>query len=263
MQLDLFDKGVLVTGGNRGIGRQVALDFAVEGARVAICGRDVRLLRQTSIEIEALGATALPIEVDLNSEYGCKHAIDEAAQSLGRLDILVNNASNRVAEGDVLSLPNDQLMQRLLEKTAIAIRCSRAAIPYMRSRGGRIVCIGGITARISLSHGAAQGLGNAALANFVKHLSDEVAKHDILVNIVHPGLVRTERFRQRVENEARATGESLQETERQILSNIPIGRPVEPHDVASVVLFLSSSKAGAITGQAIAVDGGMARSIVY
>ena len=263
MDLKLKSKAVLVTGGSRGIGREIALAFAREGADVAICARNEEKLAQTGNELRALGGRAQTIAADLFNAEDCQRVIDETAQAFGRLDVLVNNASTNVG-GSLLTAKDDVLMERIMGKTLAAMRCARAAIPHLRrTGGGRIINIGGLAARNPGNTSLPSGLGNAAVSNFSKHLSDEVAADQILVNVVHPTFCKTDRHPGRVAARARERGISEAESEASFAAMFPIGRVIEPADVASLVLFLASPHAGAITGQSIAVDGGRSRSVSY
>ena len=263
MDLELQGKAVLVTGGSRGIGRHIALAFAGEGADVAICARNEEKLSQTGRELSALGGRTRIIVADLFQETDCRRAVDQTLQAFGRLDVLVNNAST-IVSGSLLTAGDDVLMERLMGKTLSAMRCARAAIPQLRQTGGgRLICIGGLAARNPGKTSLPSGLGNAALANFVKHLSDEVAADGILVNVVHPSFCKTDRFPARVAARSQERGISAAEAEASFAAMFPIGRIVEPADIAPLVLFLASPHASAITGQSIAVDGGISRSVSY
>jgi len=274
MDLKLQGTAVLVTGGSQGIGLAIARGFAGEGARVAICARDRGRLDAAATEIRGIGAECLAIAADLLDADACRRVVDDTAAAFGRLDVLVNNASTSVdrTPRSLEDASDAQLLERVMGKTMVAIRCSRAALPHLRRAShGRIVCIGGTAARSvfrtgelpSMGSGLPQGLGNSALANFAKHLAEEVASEGILVNIVHPHTTRTGRHPGRIARRAQALGVTPAEAEVAIAAQFPIGRVVEPEDIVPLVLLLSSPLAGAITGQSITIDGGALRSIAY
>jgi NAD(P)-dependent dehydrogenase (short-subunit alcohol dehydrogenase family) len=216
----------------------------------------------------------VPIAADLFRAEDCHRVVEEAAKAFGRLDVLINNASTSVDKTprSLEDATDNQVMERFLGKTMASIRCARAAIPHMRrAGGGRIVSIGGTAARAvlrpgetpSFGSGLPQGLGNSALANFSKHLSEEVARDGILVNVVHPHLTRTSRHPERIAKWAEALGIGEAEAEARLARQIPIGRIVEPADLTPIVLLLASRISGAITGQAITVDGGALGMVSY
>lgn len=274
MDLKLNGQAVLVTGGSRGIGRDIALGFARERALVAICGRDQKQLESTKAEIEALGAACHTIAADLGKPEECQRVVDDTARHFGRLDTLINNASTSVDKTprSLEDATEAQLLERIHGKTMVAIRCSRAALGYMRrGGGGRIVMIGGMSARtvvrgeeaMSPGSGLPQGLGNASLANFAKYLAEEAAPDRILVNIVHPHFTHTGRYPARLAQYAKSRGLSEDVAEARLISHMPIGRFVYPSDITPIVLLLGSPLAGAITGQSVAVDGGAGRAVAY
>ena len=263
IDLQLSERTVLVTGGNRGIGLAIALAFAGEGANVAICGRDQSALHAASEAIEARGARALAITADLFDADACTQAVADCVDTFGSLDVLVNNASTNVG-GQLEQLADDKLMERVMGKTLASMRLCRAALPHLRRAGrGRIICIGGTSARNAGASSLPSGLGNSSLANFVKHFSNDVGPDGITVNIVHPPFTKTDRYPDRLAVRARQLGVSLAEAEASFAAEFPIGRIVEPSDIAPLVLFLASPHAAAITGQAIAVDGGATPYVAY
>ena len=263
MNLDLKGKSVLVTGGNRGIGLAIAQAFAEEGANVAICGRDKAALAAAEARIAAKGVKARAVAVDLFTAAGCSGAVAAAVDAFGGLDVLVNNASTSVS-GNLETLDDDGLMERLNGKTLAYMRCCRAALPHLRkSRRGRIVCIGGTAARHAERTALPSALGNSALVAFVKQLSGMVAPDGITANVVHPPFTKTDRYPARRAARAKQLGVSEEEAEASFAAQFPIGRIVEPSDIAPMVLFLASPHAAAVTGQSIAVDGGSTPGIHY
>jgi len=274
MDLGLTDAVVLVTGGNRGVGRAIAIAFAREGAKVAICGRDPASLAQTRSDIVALGAECLALQADLADANACVDVVERTAAAFGTLTVLVNNASMSADKipPRFTEMSDEQAMARINGKLVLAMRCSRAVISHMQRAGhGRIIHIGGSSARNVFrggelpgnSSGLPQGLGNAAVASFSKYLAEEMIGNNILVNVVHPHIVRTDRHPARVAARARELGVSDAEAEKAIGAQIPLGRVIEVDEVAPLVVFLASRFASAITGQSIAVDGGVSRTILF
>ena len=263
IDLELKDRSVLVTGGNRGIGLAIALAFAGEGASVAICGRHRDTLATGKAAIEDRGARAAAIEADLFTAEGCERAVSAAVEAFGALDVLVNNASTTVG-GRLEELSDESLVERFMGKTLASMRISRTALPYLRrSDQGRVICIGGTSARIAYDASLPQGLGNAALANFAKNFSNDVAPDGITVNVIHPSFTKSDRYPARLEERARQRGISLEAAEASFIEQFPIGRLVEPGDISPLVLFLASPHASALTGQTIAIDGGATASVIY
>src|SRR5258705_4681635 len=150
MDLELEGKVFLITGGSRGIGQQIAIDAAAEGARVAICGRNRTALTQAAEKLRASGAEVVAISTDLSQPGSPARLVERTVKALGRIDVLVNNASADVAHVPALSAGggDEDLLSRISGKLIPAIRCSRAAIGHMRRAGGcRIIMICGTAAR--------------------------------------------------------------------------------------------------------------------
>ena len=263
MDLGLKGKAVLVTGGNRGVGLGIALAFAGEGANVAVCGRDKAALAEAEAKIAAKGVKAKAVAVDLFTAEGCKGAVQAAVDAFGGLDVLVNNASTAVS-GNIETLDDEGLMERLQGKTLAYMRCCRAALPHLRKSGrGRVICIGGTAARNAGASALPSALGNSSIIAFVKQFSGTVAAQGITANTVHPPFTKTDRYPKRLAARAKELGVSEEKAEASFVKQFPIGRLVEPSDIAPLVLFLASPHAAAITGQSIAVDGGSTPGVYY
>ena len=174
-------------------------------------------------------------------------------QALGEIDILVNNAVNSTS-GRASELSDEAWLNHINTKIMGYIRCAREVVPSMRSKGGgRIINIGGMGARNANATNPGSGVTNSGISNFTKALADDVAADGTRTQR-QMGLIEERAARERV-----TPAEIMQRT----VANIPIGRMVEPEDIANLVVFLSSNQASAITGQTIGVDGGAGRGVYY
>lgn len=264
METGINGKVALVTGGSMGIGRATARTLAKEGAKVAICARGLDALKQTAREIQdETGSTIIPIRADVTSNEDIKMLVWSTVSELGNIDILVNNAVNSVS-GRASELPDEAWLNHIHTKVMGYIRCAREVVPSMRQKGGgRIINIAGMAARNASATNASSGVTNSGISNFTKTLADDVAADNILVNCIHPGSTLTPRQVQLMEERAQRDSITMDEVMQRTVANIPIGRMVEPEDIANLIVFLTSDLASAITGQTIAVDGGVGRGVVY
>ena len=264
MELGLKDKVAIVTGGSMGIGKATAMALAREGAAVAVCARREGPLQEAAREIEdATGSRVLPVRADVTAPDDLANLVASTVAEFGGVDILVSNAVNAIS-GSVLNLPEEAWRNHIDVKLMAFVRLSREVVPHMRARGGgRIVVIGGGALRTAGATGASNAVTNAGVAAVTKNLSEEVAVDGVLVNCVHPGPVRTPRLQQLQQERADMLGVTAEEVEAMSAKAVPIGRALEPEEIASVVAFLCSEAASAVTGQSIGVDGGASRAITY
>ncbi len=263
MDFQLKDKVALVTGGSRGIGRAMALMLADQGMHVAICGRTQESLDQTVADIRTKGVEAWGFQTDVSRLEDVERFVADAADSAGRVDVLVNNAvTSTSAPFDELT--DDQFRYHIDVKLMAYIRIARLVLPHMeKQNGGRIVNIGGMTARIVAPLRMTNGVANAGVANFTKQFAGYAARHNITVNCVHPGFTATERVTQIFEREAKETDTEIDAVIAKRTGDIPLGKLIQPEDIASAVLFFCSPMANMVTGQCIAVDGGSGQAVIY
>ena len=265
MELGLRDKVVIVTGATRGIGQDIALGFAEEGARVAICARTQKDLDATSREIsQATGATVIGVSVDLSKRGEPERLVSTVVEKLGRLDVLVNSAG--VAPGgNIEELSDDDWERGIQLKLLGLIRCTRAAIPVMRRQGGgRIVNVVGNDGVKCAYWEIVPAVCCAAEQIFTATMAEEYGPEGIYVNSVNPGPVETGLMRGLFENVARRRGLTVDEVVAAHVDSIPLnlGRIARPREVTDVVMFLASERASFVNGVSVNIDGGQMKPLL-
>ncbi len=241
-------EAALITGASRGIGRAIAVEFAKNGADVAIVGRDRAALEETAGYCAAAraGALAHPIVADVTDRAAVEAAVEETMERFGRIDAAVANAGQ--SEDALLLRLKEEVLDRLIAvnlKSAFALVAS-VAKPMMRQRGGTIVLVSSIVGLSGNAGQAAYAATKAGLIGLCKSAAKELGSRNIRVNAVAPGLIET------------AMTEKMPDAGRELLiKQAALGRPGTPEDVSGVVVFLCSRAAGYITGQTIVVDGGV------
>ena len=242
---ELAGKRALVTGASRGIGAAIALALADKGADVVITyERSVDRAAEVVRAIEGKGRKALAIQADSADPAAVKRSVDKAAEALGGLDILVNNAAIVLYDA-IADVSVDHIDTLLDVNVRSPVLASQAAIPYLKV-GGRIITIGSVGAeRIVGDTGTVYYMTKSALHSFTRGLARELGSRDITVNLVQPGSTNTDM------NPANGDFADFQR------ALIPLGRYGEPQDVAAAVAFLASPAARHITGTILTVDGGL------
>jgi 3-oxoacyl-[acyl-carrier protein] reductase len=264
MDLGLKGKVAIITGGTKGIGLCVAEGLAAEGTQLSICARNEATLMNVGKEIEKrYGIAVLPVRADVSKIEDLKALVKKTVERFGRLDILINNAGEAPRGPGAISEEGWQI--HVEQYLFSVIRLSREALPHMiAQKAGRIINISSV-AGIRPNSVSPIAVTKAAVNNFSEGLAREVAKYNILVNSVCPGLVWTERLGAPgsiMEDIGRLMGLPKEEaTKKYIAQNIPLGRFIQPREVSDVVVFLVSDKASGITGATISVDGGAGRAM--
>jgi NAD(P)-dependent dehydrogenase (short-subunit alcohol dehydrogenase family) len=260
MDLELTGKRAVVAGASRGIGLAVAHGLVAEGVQVALIGRDRERLERAAAELR--GASSRPSVLPVVCDTGSDEAIAAMAQTvtgeLGGVDILVNCA----AKVNVGPMRDMDLDEHLNVKLKGYLRCARAFAPAMAERGwGRIINVSGLAARQTGS--VVGSVRNVAVAAMTKNLADEYGAQGVNVTVVHPAMTRTERTSDTLAAMAAARDCTPGEVEAAIAEGITIGRMVTAQEVASVIVFLASPRSVSITGDPVAVGGGVRGAIHY
>jgi NAD(P)-dependent dehydrogenase (short-subunit alcohol dehydrogenase family) len=246
MQIGLKGKRAVVTGGSRGIGRSIALAFAEAGAAVSICARGQGALDKTSAEIAAGGAKVHAGACDIADRNAIATYIAAAADSLGGIDILVNNASGFGASDDEAGWAKG-----IQVDVMATVRASHASIPFMeKAGGGAILNISSISGYRASARTAPYAAVKAALFNYTMSQALMLASKNIRVNAIAPGSIE---FPGGMWEQRKTSDPKLYNA---ILRSIPWGRLGTPEEVANVALFLCSDAASWVTGQTLSVDGG-------
>lgn len=262
MELNLRGKVALVTGASKGIGKAIAETLAAEGANLAICARGQALLEEVATSIhQQTDVQVFPVSRDLSTLEGVRTLAQETVSRFGTVDILINNAG-AIRAGSLLAKPDEDWQVDWSLKVFGYIRLVREIFPVMQAQGGgRILNIIGTAGRQPNAGYLAGGGANAALMNMTKALADEGAPHNISVNAINPGPIRTERWDSLMATQAAERQVTPQEMEAIWMHDNPFKRAGEPHEVASLAVFLASDRASYINGVIIPVDGGATRCI--
>lgn len=249
------DVHAFVTGGGRGIGAAIASALAEAGARVTIGGRDEESLAAHVDAIREAGGRAASVRLDVADESSVEAAFESAVAESGDVGILVNNAG-MAPGGGVAGVSVETWRRTLTVNLTGAFLCSRRVLPAMLERGrGRIVNIASIAGLRGVPHIAAYCASKHGLIGLTRSLALEVAKRGITVNAVCPGYTETEMAERAVDAVMKGMGRSREEAEQRIARVSPLGRLLDPDEVAATVVWLCSDDAAAITGQSIVLGG--------
>lgn len=261
MDLGINGKAAIVTGGTSGIGLAIARRLLAEGAKVFITGRDKEKLTQSIAELSGAGVVS-GVTARIEKSADVARVVEEAVKWAGRLDIVVSNAGTHL-RGSLDELTTEQVDTHFRTKVLGAWELARHAVPHMRRQGaGRFIVIIGQAGKVPGRNVLASAVVNAAQHAFVKSLSDDLGRYNILVNAVCPSRISSPLTSDLQIDDERYIGRSLEQQRSSWGATVPLGRWGKPEDIADAVAFMASDRAAYICGANIDVDGGHQRMIV-
>jgi len=244
-ELDFKGRTAIVTGGAQGIGHAIVKRLAASGASVRVWDRDARLLQQS---VTALGGRVSGEAVDVTDPTAVERAADSAAQSLGRIDVLVNNAGIAGANAPTVDYPIDEWERVMRTNLTSQFLCCRYVVPHMVAKQyGRVVNVASVAGKEGNPNAVAYSASKAGVISLTKSLGKELAQSGVLVNCVTPAAARTAIFDQMTETHI-----------NYMLAKIPMGRFVAVDEVASLVCWLASEECAFSTGGVFDISGGRA-----
>ncbi|MEZ5318820.1 MAG: SDR family oxidoreductase [Vicinamibacterales bacterium] len=261
MDLGLRDRVAIVAAASKGLGRAVAEELAAGGAAVVICARGREALEATAAGIREAGGRVHAVPADVSRTEDVARVVAEAMAAFGQVDILVTNSGGpRPGRFEGLTLADWDEATRVLLTSAVAF--TQAVLPGMRARRwGRIINVTSIAAKQPVDGLMLSNSLRAAVTAFARTLANEVAADGVTVNNLMPGYTRTERVVELSEHKAATEDTTVEAVIGRWEAEIPMGRLGEPREFAAMAAFLASERAGYVTGQSIAVDGGWIRSL--
>lgn len=257
MNLNLTGKRALVLAASRGLGYATALGLAREGASLVICSRDEARVQDAAARIrEATGARVEALVADVSSGDEAARLVAHAASTLGGLDIVVHNAGGPPA-GEFLAMTDAQWQKAFDQNLMSLVRLVHAAVPELKKAGGgRILTIASSSIKQPIPGLVLSNALRTGVWGLVKTLARELGPLGILINVVAPGRIQTERIEELDQAAAARRNVDLQQVKKESIASIPLGRLGTPEEFANLLVFLASDAGRYISGQAIIVDGG-------
>jgi 3-oxoacyl-[acyl-carrier protein] reductase len=244
--MKLKGKVAFITGAAAGIGKEIAMTLAKQGADCVICDVNEELLNQTTAEIAALGVQTLGLVLNVSSMADCEEAVNKIIDKFKKVDILINNAGI-TRDGLLIRMKESDWDAVLSVNLKGAFNCTKAVVkPMMKQRSGAIVNMASIIGLMGNAGQVNYAASKAGLIGLTKSVAKEVASRNIRVNAIAPGFIET-----------KMTQILSDDVKQAMLNQIPLGKFGSPQDVANLVVFLVTDDSNYITGQVISINGGM------
>ena len=248
---------VVVTGASRGIGKAVVQAYAREGALITLVATREQSLHQVCAEFGLSQERVLCVAADVSQVADCQNAVQQTLARWGRVDVLVNNAGIYHAAPFLQHSPQD--FQRLLDVNLFGVmHFMQACLPSMQSRrSGAIINIASTAGKWGSRNQSAYNTSKHAVVGLTRCVALEASAHQVTVNAICPGFVQTDMVDELKNQAAQAAGASVDEFVKAMLARVPLGRLMQPAEIAAMAVYLGSADARGITGQSLHIDGGM------
>ncbi|MDQ7778688.1 MAG: SDR family oxidoreductase [Planctomycetota bacterium] len=263
MDLGLKDRAVFIGGASAGLGKACAAAFAREGCSLMLVARREDELRKLAEELKTSTKARIGfIAADLSTAKGVEKAVASTLDAYGRIDVVFTNTGGP-PPGTFFDHEEATWVAAFEQLLMSVVRICRLVIPHMkRQQWGRIINDTSIAVKEPLDNLILSNVFRTAVVSLAKSISREVARYNILVNNICPGFHATTRMEEVIRSRAKRTGASYDDALAAVLKDVPLGRLLQPDELASLVVFLASEKASGITGTSILVDGGLARGLM-
>jgi 3-oxoacyl-[acyl-carrier protein] reductase len=251
-----------VAGASQGMGRATGLSFSREGAKVSICARGEAALNEAAEMIrKETGAEVLSMVADMTKAEDIQRFVSKTAEHFGRLDIVVNNAGGP-PPGEFMKFTDEDWENAFRLSFMSTMRMTRESVPHLRKvGGGRVINITSYSVKEPIAGLVLSNAIRSGVIGMAKTLSRELAKDNILINNVCPGRIDTERAQKLNKARAERLKRSVEEINRDMAAEVPLGRYGTAEETADLIVFLGSERASYITGTTIQIDGGLVRGI--
>lgn len=255
----MFDqKIVVVTGGGRGLGRNISLEFAKQGATVVVAGRTMIPLEETVQEIEKRGGLAVPVQFDIGNQESVENGAAQILEKFGKVDVLVNNAAVGGPSAPLWQLDLKDWQETMDINVTGPFLCCRAFLPSMiENKSGSIILIGSMSGKRPLINRTAYTTSKIALVGLARTLAWEIGSYGLRVNVISPGPMEGDRLKWVFETQAEQQGITFEEARNNMVAASPLNRFVDTQDVADLAVFLASDKGKSTTGEDINVSSGI------
>jgi NAD(P)-dependent dehydrogenase (short-subunit alcohol dehydrogenase family) len=253
----LKDRVCIITGGGRGLGRDMGLAFSREGAHLVVSGTTESAIISTAAELQTSGVRAVAIVCDVSDEDAVRGMVAATIREFGQIDVLVNNAGIIGPTAAVSEVKREDWDQTIAVNLTGAFLCAKAVLPHMAERkSGKIINISSVAGHVGYPLRSPYAVSKWGMIGLSQTLAAEWGGYNIQVNTISPGPVRGPRIDEVIRRRAEQSNRQLEDVKREFLSKLSLGRFVEADHVAATAVFLASSEGDGITGEVIQVSSG-------